>query len=369
MKADEIYSLEWTNNVKVNGRAFVYNNCLWLSYSGTGVEFVCNNGFEARIVSDMIDSSDTAGAARICVLKDGAQILEEMVDNSQLSLEIRDEGVHTYSVIKLSESFNSSVGIREIIPYGTIKGDDGDEKGLVPVEDNRMKVEFIGNSITCGYGVEGDLSQTFTTATENVMKAWPYVTAKKLNADYSIVSKSGAGIISGYTATGERNTDNIITRCYDVMGCTQYTLDGKVGPADFEYDYSFDPDVIVVLLGTNDISFCHPVDENGTPRLSEAEEKTRRKEFYTEYKRFILHIREKNPLSKIVCALGVMGDALNEEVNMAVSEICAEGDSRIFMLPLEPQDPEDGYGTDYHPSHITQKKVADAVANYILGKR
>ena len=41
MLANDIYSLEWTGNVKVIGRAFVYNDCLWLSYSGTGIEFIC----------------------------------------------------------------------------------------------------------------------------------------------------------------------------------------------------------------------------------------------------------------------------------------------------------------------------------------
>ena len=58
MKTDDIYSLEWTNKVKVIGRAFVYNDCLWLSYSGTGVEFTCNDGFRTVLASDMIGQDD-----------------------------------------------------------------------------------------------------------------------------------------------------------------------------------------------------------------------------------------------------------------------------------------------------------------------
>ena len=366
MKANDIYSLDWTGNVKIIGRAFVYNNCLWLSYSGTGIEFICNDGFRALLCADLIEKGAADSFARVTVLKDGAPILDERLDNKQMAVEIRDEGVHTYTILKLSESDNSSVGILELESYGTMTADDGDAVGLIPTEEKRLKVEFIGDSITCGYGVEGRLGETFTTETENFMKAWPYLTAKKLNADYSAVSKSGAGLISGYTDSGERNLDNIFTGYYDLMGCTRYGIDGTVGPKDFEYDFSLEPDLILIMLGTNDISYCRPVDEEGRPRLPAAEEKERRKAFYTAYKKFVKHVREKNPLSKIVCSLGILGDGLNEEVNMAVSELRAEGDQRIFWLPVKPQNSADGYGTDYHPSQITQKKLAETVADFVL---
>ncbi len=366
MTANDIYSLEWTGNVKIIGRAFVYNNCLWLSYSGTGIEFICNDGFRAVLCADGITPGTADSYARVAVLKDGAPILDERLDNKHMALEIRDEGIHTYTIIKLSESENSSAGILELEAYGTMTADDGSSVSLLPTEDKRLKVEIVGDSITCGYGVEGSLGETFTTATENFTKAWAYLAAKKMNADYSVISKSGAGIVSGYTDSGERNLDNIITGYYDLMGCTRFGIDGSIGPKDFEYDFAMEPDLIIIMLGTNDISYCRPVDESGKAKLTKAEEKERRKLFYKEYKKFLKHVREKNPLSKIVCTLGILGDGLNEEVNMAVSELCAEGDQRVFWLPLTPQDPADGYGTDYHPSALTQKKLAETVADYVL---
>ena len=51
------------------------------------------------------------------------------------------------------------------------------------------------------------------TSTENFMKSYAYLTAKKLDADYSAVSYSGHGIISGYT-TGDRNTESLVPDCY-----------------------------------------------------------------------------------------------------------------------------------------------------------
>ena len=73
------------------------------------------------------------------------------------------------------------------------------------------KIEFIGDSITAGYGVDDEVKEHgFSTATEDVTKTYAYKTAAALQADYSIVAYSGHGIISGYTGDGEKNTGLLI---------------------------------------------------------------------------------------------------------------------------------------------------------------
>lgn len=363
MKTDDICRLDWTNNIRTIGRVFVFNDVLWMSFSGCGIEFTCNNGFRAMLVGDsMIDAGDAEiHYARYAVYRDGQLILDERLKEHEASLGLKAEGTHTFRIIKLSESSDSSIGIRELKSLEEGQTEDT-AAGLQAVGAPDLKIEFIGDSITCGYGVEGDLTQTYTTATENVNLAWPYLVAGRLAADYSIVSRSGAGIISGYTGDGVRNTDNILPDCYDRMGCSMGNLEAQIAPQSFEYDFSFEPDVIVVNLGTNDISFVRPTDEQGGLRIDMTEADSRRREFYTEYKKFIMHVRERNPFSKILCILGVMGTALNDEVETAVRELNAAGDSRIFLKKLEEQDAEhDGYGTDYHPSRVTQEKLADTV--------
>ena len=42
------------------------------------------------------------------------------------------------------------------------------------------------------------------------------------------------------------------------------------------------------------------------------------------------------------------------------------GDKRITSFELEMQKLSDGVGSDWHPSEITQRKAADAVAKRIL---
>ena len=76
-------------------------------------------------------------------------------------------------------------------------------------------------------------------------------------------------------------------------------------------------------------------------------------------------LRRRNPFAKIVCTLGIMNEKLNRIVEMAVNMQIAEGDRRVYWLPLRDQDPADGYGTDYHPSEKTQVKLASTVIDFI----
>lgn len=364
MSTERVYELEWTGNVRTIGRVFVYNDVLWMSFSGCGIEFTCSGGFRAMLVADSMIGADDADIhyARYAVYRDGQLILDDRLKENEASLGLKAEGTHTFRIIKLSESSDSSMGIRDLRSLDSEAEDE--THGLRPTDQPELKIEIVGNSITCGYGVEGDLTQTYSTATENVSLAWSYLTAGRMSADYSIVSKSGAGLISGYTGDGVRNSANILSDYYDKMGCSMGSIAPGVKPQSFDYDFSYEPDVIVVNSGTNDISFVRPLDEKGELRISEEEHRARRREFYAAYKAFIQHIRERNPFSKILCTLGVMGTALNGEVETVVRELNAAGDSRVFWLALADQDAvNDGYGTDYHPSRITQVKLTDAVVN------
>ena len=357
---------DWIELVKKLGRVFIFNNVLWLSYSGTGIEWECDGGFEIRLTGDdLTKDSNTMSRdekdihyARYAVFQDGVRIVDKRMDAASRIIKFIADGHHTYRFVKLSESADSSLGI-----VGLTDGDGGLD-GLKPAPDAKLKMEFIGDSITCGYGVEGNTLETYTTASEDASKAWAYLVAQRFGADHSIVSKSGAGIISGYTDTGVRNLDNILTGYYTKMGCSFVGIDGKL-PSDFEYDFSFEPDIIVINAGTNDISYCAPMDPTIASNIGGEELKERQKHFYSVYKQFIEDIRERNPFARILCVLGIMGEALNPVVEMAVRDLKAEGDARIWWLPIKDQNPENGYGTDFHPSEKTQKELAETIGDYV----
>ena len=81
-----------------------------------------------------------------------------------------------------------------------------DGAGLRPLPEKSRKIEFIGDSITCGYGIEGVCNvDVFNTPQENPFKNYALRTAKALDADYQLVSWSGIGLISDWIPP-ERDT-------------------------------------------------------------------------------------------------------------------------------------------------------------------
>ena len=215
--------------VKPLGRTYYKDNVRWLAFSGTGVEFECTGkkiaitllGDDSVLIKDNYENN-----ARIGIFINGERVIDNQLDQIEKTYTIfisEQLKVATVSIVKLSECAMSTVGIKQI---------EVDDEGTIrPTKGKRHTIEFIGDSITCGYGIDDENKlHHFSTMTEDVTKAYAYQTAKKLDADYSMVSISGYGIISGYTDTGERNMIGIITRYYDKMGFSYGRFDCKYEP-------------------------------------------------------------------------------------------------------------------------------------------
>lgn len=55
------------------------------------------------------------------------------------------------------------------------------------------------------YVNDKNINGGFKNSTENGSKTYAYKTAQNFDADYSIVSVSGIGVVSGYTSAGVLN--------------------------------------------------------------------------------------------------------------------------------------------------------------------
>ena len=251
----------------------------------------------------------------------------------------------TVMLMKLSECHFGKVGIVKIVT-------DGEPH---PTEEKPLKIEFVGDSITCGYGIEGKLAEDafFKTSQQNPWNAYAALTARALNADFNLVSWSGIGVISCYCDNPENGPDKgdfLSPELYpyaDTPLCR--TLDIPCKKWDFS---SFVPDVIVVNLGTNDASYTRNI-----PALVE--------EFGIAYEQYIRYIRSCNPSSKIVCTMGIMNSDLNDEIRSRAEKIRSEGDKNISFMAFDMQREEDGLGTNWHPSEITHRKAADKLTAYL----
>lgn len=352
--------IQLTNeNIKPVGRTYYYEDALWSAYSGTGAEF----DFEGRsldvtlIADASADEEEKANVARYAVNVNGERKLEGTLTERVTKLSVIDSAAPVKArvqIIKLSECAMSTMGI------GSLETDD--DAKVTPAPLKERKIEFIGDSITCGYGVDDeDPLHHFKTSTEDCTAAYAYKSARALDADYSLVSISGYGIISGYTGTAEEKIkDQLVPPYYNKLGFSYKSFADKLAPQDTEWDHSqFVPQLIVINLGTNDDSYC-------------LDHEDRQRDYSDNYKIFLKEVRSKNPGAFIICTVGIMGTRIYKALETAVNEYKAEtGDERVRSYCFKEHDWEhDGLVADYHPirkSHDNACAEITAVIRETMG--
>ncbi len=339
-----------TENVKPLGRTYFNEDKLYCALSGSGAEFSFN-GTKCTVVIKGDSGSMSAGnadnQARVGIYVNGERVIDDMIDKAMESYDVFQSDTPqdvTVSIVKLSESPMSTIAIDKLKVTGSV---------IKPTENKDKFIEFIGDSITCGYGVDDpDKDHHFSTKTEDVTKAYAYKTAQALDADYSMVSFSGYGIISGYSDGTKKVSAQTVPQFYDKLGYSWGT-NGSFVPAQTDWSFDREPDVIVINLGTNDDSYTKSKED-------------RCLEYQTEYVNFLKTIREKNPNAKILCTLGVMGDNLFPYVEAAAKSYTDEtGDKNVYTMKFDVQDPNDGYSADWHPSITTHDKASAKLAEEI----
>lgn len=337
-------------HVKIIGRTHYYNDVLWLALSGSGVEFSFH-GTKAEITLKGDDIASTGNnLARIGISVNGERVIDDQVDQPLKTYTVFESDTEqevTVRITKLSEAAMSTVGIQQIIADAAV--------GIQPTPDKVHKIEFIGDSITCGYGVDDEHElHSFSTATEDVTKTYAFLTAEQLQADYSMVSYSGYGIITGYTENDQKLTTHLLPDYYEKAGKSEGRFDGSLLPQEVRWDFGkFTPDLIVINLGTNDDSYTK-------------EDITRQTEYAAQYVDFLKIVRRNNTHTPILCTLGIMGDRLYPFVEQAVQQYTQEtGDSNISAMKFDVQLAADGYAADFHPSQATHRKAADRLTAHI----
>ncbi|MBE6846027.1 MAG: hypothetical protein E7508_10095, partial [Ruminococcus sp.] len=330
----------------------------WLVQSGSAVEFTVS-GTVAEIVlaGDECINNGEDFRPRYQIYVDDELVKDSTLSKAEekITLQLHKEpmvDVPTYAlnstvkVIMVSEAMYGAIGVNAVNLESNLK------HPVKPTAKNDLCIEFIGDSITCAYGVEASGNgESFKTTTENFTKSYAYLTAKQLGADYNAVCYSGHGIISGYTS-GDRNTDSLIPDCYEVAS----KQNGYAESWDFENHKN---DVVVINLGTNDSSYI--------TAGSNANREERAAEFIEGYVAFLKTVREKNADAKIICTLGTMDfENIYEYVSDAVDKYKEEtGDEDVTFYQSVMHTQADGYGADWHPSEKTQQNSAYVLADKI----
>ena len=225
------------------------------------------------------------------------------------TIELKDlsSGEHTIRLIKVTGYTLATAQVSSITLNGTIDP-------VAPAK-NDLYIEFLGDSISCGWGVIGNHDGGY--ASQDGTKAYPYRVAERLNADYSITALSGCGVIYG-----SLNFDN------------NY-LHASPSRSNEEYGFTRPADIVVINLGTNE--------EGNHANAAEFEEG---------YLRLLRNIFSKNGENCVVyCLWGAMNGAYNQKILNAITRYLQEDpDAQIYTFVLPQSTVAGGAPSWGHPS-------------------
>ena len=338
---------------QVEGRYETLNEYISFSNSGTTITFKQYEDVFSISIEDLAD--DTANTNWLSVI---------VADTIHSRIQLK-KGKHVYDVsaptnknqlicfVKTTEAFVGEVkvfGLEMFQPKPT---------ELLHVKRS-MNIQFIGNSITCGYGnmvsIEapptGNPLTGFHSENENAYLSYAMQAARMLDASPTLVSFSGKGMYRNF----DSDTIETMPKIYNRIHLQKKTS------ANWDSLTVQIPDIIVINLGTNDF-----FGESKNIPLNDAV-------FIKTYIAFVARLIKLYPTAKIICANGsMMNDAWPEgkycwtRMQLALTTVCKHfednGDTAIYPFFFTPQ--QAPFGEDYHPSLVTHSKMAKELTIFI----
>ena len=231
------------------------------------------------------------------------------------------KGKHTIEVYRQNEASAGKMLLKAITMNG------------VPAEkpaDRDLLIEFVGDSITAGYGslVMGSVENPGHAKNSDATSTYAFLTAKALNADITAICRSG------HCFAGEEPL------FADFYSETEWLYD-----RGNKYTATRHPDIVVINLGTNDAN------HSDASTLADYAKKA------------VEVVKAAHPDAKIVWAYGLMGDQITAQIKQGLE--AAGGEAKgIYFCPLS----TDYSGGGGHPSLAGHKNGADLLIKYIKDK-
>ncbi len=186
-----------------------------------------------------------------------------------------------------------------------------------PIIKKPLFIEFYGNSITVGHG-----NEDYTGADElsgkvtNNYNSYAALTARKLNAEYACIARSGIGLMVSWF-------NMIMPEMYDL-----------VNPFDKNLKWDFaknQPDIVIINILQND-SWIVNLPDNAEYKRRFGNKKPSEQAYIDAYVAFIEKIKGHYPNVKIVCYLGNMDITKQESVWPArLEKVVAHFSKNVYM--------------------------------------
>lgn len=318
-----------------SGRTGFKADAAELSWPGTSVKI----NFKGTGIAAVLRDQDTSNYYQVIV--DEKIIGKIHPDTSKHVYQLASnlsQGKHTLELFKRTEWDKGKTLFYGFMP---IK-----EASILPASKlPKRKIEFYGNSITCGYATEDLKGDSPAGYFENNYVSYAAITARHFNAQYSCIAKSGIGLLISWFPL-------IMPEMYDRLDPTDSTS---------KWDFSnYKPDLVVINLFQNDAWLTQQPNFPEFKHRFGIEAPSAEKIIQT-YKTFVQNIRNKYPNASIICALGSMdatktGSPWPGYIVEAVKEL---HDQKIYthFFPYK--------NTPGHPKVVEQKQMADSLIAFI----
>ncbi len=257
------------------------------------------------------------------------------------------DGEHHVRLVKRTENPHAAG------EFGGFVAVNGGEVLPAPAARTRQ-IEFIGDSLTVGYGnmsTGRDCSSTGGVARNtNADLSFGALTARTVNADYQVNGFSGLGMARNY----EGHSAGTSYRTY--YDRALLNVEGDV----WENPGTWRPQVVVVGLGTNDFSTAPGPGEPWTPDSLVTE-------YRSAYQGFLTKLRDRYGASTTIVvgvpeSTGTFADAARQ----VVLDRNGQGDNRVHHWNYG--DPAlDRLGCDWHFSAHDHRLIAGKLAAYLAG--
>ncbi|HOZ78464.1 MAG TPA: SGNH/GDSL hydrolase family protein [Ferruginibacter sp.] len=317
-----------------DGRIRYTNEAAILSWPGSAIHI----NFSGTEIKGSFSESDTANYYNVII--DGKIISRMHFDKERKTYTLAsglENRAHSLKLFKRTEWDKGSTS------FYSFSGKD--LKILPPPAKPKRKIEFYGNSISCGYAIEDLTTDMGIGFFENNYNAFPAVTARHFNAQYSCIAKSGIGITVSW---------------FPLLMKEMYN---RLNPEDSgsKWDFSqYTPDIVVINLMQNDYWITNMPD-NDQFKLRFGNKKPTSDYIIGEYKSFVQSVRTQYPAAKIICMLGNMditskGSLWPGYVATATGQL---NDKNVFNLVVPYKN------TPGHPRTDEQKILADSLVAFI----
>lgn len=300
-----------------------------LAYPATGLEFRFK-GTSAELQL----AADTPNSALTVVIDHGQPALKLLAkgDNTVTLAANLDDFAHTVQIYKRTETWQGILTLNGLTlsPGATLLD--------LPPQPTR-KLMFVGDSVTCGVGIDNNAQCTHDPQLPdiNAYESYGMLLGRRLDADTQLVCYGGRGLERDYR--GLTIADNVVNiPQFLTLAIPSDKPEGRV-----PYDPArFQPDAIFISVGTNDMNLesTKPLDEPA---------------WVAEYVALLHRVRRNYPSALIFATEGAI--VTNPKLARMIQRAAAESlDARVIYTPSQHYP---GNGCNGHPTGPQHQHMAD----------